>query len=88
MDIQREEGKFFVIIHGKEAFLLYKISGNAMDIYDTFTPQELRGRGIAEQLVLTAFNYAKEKKLSVLPSCHYISDTFLKKHHELGGLVK
>lgn len=88
MDIRHTEDKFFVTIDGKEAFLLYRISGNAMDIYDTFTPSELRGRGIAEQLALAAFKYAKENNLRIIPTCPYISDTFLKRHPELLGTVK
>lgn len=88
MDIQHSNGKFFLVIEGKEAFLLYRISENEINIYDTFTPLELRGRGIAEQLALAAFDYAKENNLNVLLSCPYISDTFLKKHPELNAIVK
>jgi len=88
MDVQHSSGKFFVAIDGKEAFLLYRITGNAMDVYDTFTPPELRGRGLAEQLALAAFDYAKENNMRVIPSCSYISETFLKKHQELHDAVK
>ena len=88
MDIQHSEGRFFVIIDGKEAFLLYKIAGNAMDIPDTFTPPELRGRGIAEQLALAAFEYAKKNNMKVIPTCPYISETFLRKHPELESMVE
>lgn len=88
MDVQHTDGKFFAVIEGKEAILLYRINGNKMDIYDTFTPHELRGRGIAEQLAIAAFNYAKENRLTVIPSCPYISETFLKRHQELNVMVE
>ena len=88
MDIQHSGGRFFVIIEGREASLLYRISGNVMDIYDTFTPPELRGHGIAEQLALAAFEYAKENNLRIIPSCPYISETFLRKHPELESMVE
>ena len=87
MKVQHSEGKFFTIIDSKEAFLLYNISGDVMDIHDTFTPPELRGRGIAEQLALAAFSYAKEKNMKVIPTCPYISETFLRKHPELVGVI-
>lgn len=85
--IQHSSGKFFAVIDGKEAFLLYRITGNAMDIYDTFTPPELRGRGIAEQLALAAFEHAKKNGMKVIPSCPYISETFLKRHPELVEMI-
>ena len=88
INVQHKDGRFFVVIDGKEAELLYRINGNKMDIYHVFTLPELRGRGIAEQLAIAAFNYAKQKKIRVIPSCPYISETFLRKHKEFNNVVE
>lgn len=88
MDVQHTDGKFFAVVEGEEAILLYRINGNKMDIYDTFTPHELRGRGIAEQLAIAAFNYAKEHSMRIVPTCPYIGETFLKRHQEFNAMVE
>lgn len=88
MDIRQTDGKFFVVIEGKEALLNYRLNGKKMDIYHVFVPEELRGRGIAEQLALAAFGYARKNHLSVIPSCPYIKDKFLKEHKVFLDLVE
>jgi len=46
-----------------------------------------RGRGIAEKLCKAAFEYAKQHQLTVIPSCSYISDAYLKRHPEYRSLT-
>jgi len=88
MNVQHEEGKFFVVIKGNQAELLYRKDGNKMDVHHVFTPPELRGQGIAEQLALAAFEYAKQQNMRIIPSCLYISETFLNKHKEFNSIVE
>ena len=83
-----EKGKRFVIeVQGREAVLSYTPKGNVLDFYSTFVPEELRGQGLAEEVVKAAFEYAKEKDLKVLPTCPYVSGAFLKRHKEYQSLV-
>ncbi len=88
MEIQHEDDKFFVIVDGERCELIYNMYENKMDIYHIFTPPNLRGRGIAEKLAVAAFNHAKQNNMKVIPSCPYISETFLKKHREFNDMVK
>ncbi|MBI2076643.1 MAG: N-acetyltransferase [Candidatus Aenigmarchaeota archaeon] len=88
MQINHLDGKFFVVIEGKESILNYRLNGNKIDIYHVFVPEDLRGRGIAEQLALAAFSYARRNKLSVIPTCPYIRDKFLEEHKEFLGIVE
>ncbi len=88
MHIQHEDDKFFVVIDGIRAELIYNVYEDKMDIFHVFTPPELRGRGIAEQLALAAFERAREQKLKVIPNCSYIKDTFLSKHPEFKDIVE
>lgn len=59
----------------------------ALNLHHTFTDPKFRGQGLAGKVVTAAFEYAKEKGLSIMPTCTYIRDGFLKKRPEYHGLV-
>nr|GMD87800.1 acetyltransferase At1g77540 [Ipomoea batatas]GME01327.1 acetyltransferase At1g77540 [Ipomoea batatas] len=63
----------------KKAYLEYELKhgGTTMDILHTYVPPSKRGLGLAALLSESAFSHAKAHSLSVIPSCSYISDTFL-----------
>ncbi len=88
MNVLHENGRFFIDIDGKQAELLYREENGKIDVYHTFTPPELRGRGIAEQLALAAFEFAQKQNMKIIPSCPYIKDTFLKKHAEFRNIAE
>ena len=79
--------RFCVALQGYEACLMYRLSGKVIDLYHTYVPEVFRGRGIAEQLCKAAFDYAKAKHLTVIPSCSYISEAYLKRHPEYEPIV-
>ena len=80
--------RFCVKLQGYEACLMYRQSGRELDLYHTYVPEVFRGRGIAEKLCKAAFEYAKAEGLTVIPSCSYISDAYLKRHQEYEPLTK
>ena len=80
--------RFCAKLEGYEACLMYRLTGSEIDLYHTYVPEVFRGRGIAEQLCKAAFEYAKANRLTVLPSCSYISDAYLKRHTEYAPLTK
>ena len=86
-NVSQSNGEFFVIVNGKKAILDYTISGKEMDIFHTFTDEELRGQGLAEQLTQAAFEHAKKNGLKVIPTCDYVK-SFLKKHPEWNSLAE
>lgn len=57
-----------------------------LDLYHTFTDPQHRGKGLAGQVVLAAFQYAAQHKHGIVPSCSYISRAFLTKHPECRGI--
>ncbi len=61
------------------ASLEYVRSAHVLDITHTFVPPEARGQGLAKHLANAAFAYARAQKLSVRPSCSYISGSYLVK---------
>ena len=80
--------KFFLTLQGHEAQLRYRTQGRMLDVFSTFVPESLRGRGLAEQLCKAAFEYAKAQQCTVIPSCPYISGAYLKRHPEYLSLTR
>jgi predicted GNAT family acetyltransferase len=80
--------RFCARLQGYEACLMYRRAGTDLDFYHTYVPEVFRGRGIAEQLCKAGFEYAKANQLTVIPSCSYVSDAYLKRHTEYEPLVK
>lgn len=56
------------------AVLRYRaVTDRTLDYYSTFTPVELRGRGIAGRLVAYALDYALTNDLGVIPTCPFVA---------------
>ncbi len=83
----RANNRFCVKLKGYEACLMYREQAGAIDLYHTYVPEVFRGRGLAERLCRTAFEYAKQHHLTVIPSCAYIADYYLRRHPEYEPLV-
>ncbi|XP_057973997.1 acetyltransferase At1g77540 [Malania oleifera] len=66
----------------KKAYLQYELKdgGKVMDIVHTFVPSTKRRLGLASHLCDCAFNHAKSHSMSVIPTCSYVSDTFLQRN--------
>jgi len=85
--------QFVLLVDGSrtQACLQYELrqigDRTAMDMQHTFTPPALRGQGIAAIITSAAFDHARANGLLVVPSCSYISDTFLPKHNQYADLV-
>lgn len=61
----------------KTAHLDYEwLNDNTVNFTHTYVPFRLRGKGIAEQLVKTALNWAREHRLTIKSQCWYV-DKFL-----------
>ncbi|KAI3899089.1 hypothetical protein MKW92_040071 [Papaver armeniacum] len=73
----------------KKAYLEYVLrnGGKVMDIVHTFVPSSKRGQGLASILCVSALNHAQKHSLSVIPSCSYVSDTFLPRNPHWSSLV-
>ncbi|KAL3840013.1 hypothetical protein ACJIZ3_024604 [Penstemon smallii] len=48
-----------------------------MDLTHTYVPPTKRGLGLASQLCVAAFTHAQTHSLSIIPTCSYVSDTFV-----------
>lgn len=51
---------------------------NVIDVRSVFVDQSLRGRGVAHDLMLEVYNYAKENNYKVINTCPYAIKWFEK----------
>lgn len=83
----KNKSRFVIRIDGEESFVEYSLYNKVMNLYHTYTPPRLRGKGLAEKVVRAAIEYAKENNLKVIPSCSYVA-LFLRRHPEYSELKK
>lgn len=57
-----------------------------VDINHVYVDESLRGQGVAQNLMLEAYNYLKAKNLQVVAKCPYAISWF-KKHEEYQDIV-
>ncbi|XP_044324483.1 acetyltransferase At1g77540 [Triticum aestivum] len=97
--VWREEAGKFETPDG-EAFLQYRLvvqprassggggaSPAAMDMVHTYVPGSKRGQGLAARLCDAAFAHARRHGMRVIPTCSYISDTYLPRNPAWNDLV-
>jgi predicted GNAT family acetyltransferase len=78
--------RFEVNMEGKSAFLQYVLGKGTISLIHTYTPEELRGKGIASAVVKVALDYAKEEKLKVIVGCSFVGE-YIKLHPEYKPLL-
>ncbi|CAH8258470.1 unnamed protein product [Arabidopsis lyrata] len=83
------EGKRRFETEDHEAFIEYKMrnNGKVMDLVHTYVPSSKRGLGLASHLCVAAFEHASSHSISVIPSCSYVSETFLPRNPSWKPLV-
>ncbi|WP_313088810.1 GNAT family N-acetyltransferase [Pseudomonas sp.] len=69
----RTNHQFETTVDGYRAYLSYVDLGKqTLDIYRTYVPDALRGRGVAAELAQHALDYAEREGYTVIPSCSYV----------------
>ncbi|MEO6848090.1 MAG: phosphoenolpyruvate--protein phosphotransferase [Chthoniobacterales bacterium] len=68
------------------AFLSYTHEGERVIFDHTYVPDELRGRGLATDLVRTALNEARQRRWRIVPRCSYVAG-FIKRNPEFADLL-
>ncbi|UYZ60843.1 GNAT family N-acetyltransferase [Hymenobacter latericus] len=78
---QPEDQTFYATSHGYEGELSYSRPENGVvDFNHTYVDEELRGKGVADQLAAKALDWAAGEKLRVRTSCPYMAK-FVEKNH-------
>lgn len=76
-----EERKFYAHVEGHEAVVEYAKMGDVYNLAHTYVPEEVRGKGVAGQLVRGTLDEIKRQGARFLPSCPFVQ-AFVKKHPE------
>jgi predicted GNAT family acetyltransferase len=75
IDVKHDErtGKYYAVIDGREAVCEYGPAGEGrLNFFHTYVPNELRGKGIADELVRVALDDVLARGLKVVPSCWFV----------------
>ena len=81
-----EQNRFVAYVEDYEALVEYTLKDNVIDLYRTFTPPELRGKGVAGKLVKYALEHAKENNFKVIPTCSYVRG-YIERHENYKELL-
>lgn len=79
-------GRFEVELDGEVAFAEYRLKDDKIILPHTVVPPAFEGKGVASALAKAAFGYARERKLTVVPTCPFMS-AWVKKHPEQQDIV-
>ena len=80
MNIRHDEvnREFYADFPEGKASLHYECDGDVLNFHHTFVPPELRGKGIAEKLVESGFDFVEKNHLKAIPSCPYVARLVMK----------
>jgi predicted GNAT family acetyltransferase len=80
------ESRFEVTLGGDVAFAEYRLKPGKLVLPHTVVPPAFEGKGVASALARHAFAYAREKGLTVVPTCPFMAG-WVKKHPEAQDIV-
>jgi len=80
------EHRYETTVDGLLSVCEYELADNNMVFTHTLVPPELRGRGIAEEMVRAGLADARARGLKVVPACSYV-EAFIRRHREFQDLV-
>ncbi|HEY9420844.1 MAG TPA: GNAT family N-acetyltransferase [Thermoanaerobaculia bacterium] len=79
--------KYYAVVDGRESVCEYRVAGEkTLNFSHTYVPPELRGKGIADELVRQALEDVMEKGYKVIPSCWFVR-VYIDRHARYHGLV-
>jgi predicted GNAT family acetyltransferase len=82
-----EHRQFVADVDGHEAVVQYReTEQGTFDLFRTFTPEALRGRGIAGRLVEATLEHARANGWKIVPTCPYVT-RYVERHPEHRDLV-
>jgi predicted GNAT family acetyltransferase len=79
--------KYFAVVDGRESVCDYGPAGDKTLVFShTYVPPELRGRGIAEELVRQALDDVRQRGYKVIPSCWFVR-VYIDRHSQYQDLL-
>lgn len=77
-------GQFEIALGDEKAVLQYRRTQNSITLVHTEVPHASRGRGLGNQLIRAALDFAHFNQLKVVPVCPFVK-AYLQKHPEAAG---
>lgn len=71
--------RYELAVGGHLALADYRLEGDRLSITHVFVPEELRGQGVAAQVMAGVVTDAKARSLTIVPVCPYAA-SYLKRH--------
>jgi predicted GNAT family acetyltransferase len=84
--VNEEENQFELHAKGGIAFVEFIREGEKIYLTHTETPENLRGKGVAAELVKQTLQCAKDNGLTVVPSCSYVAK-YVNEHSEWNHIL-
>jgi predicted GNAT family acetyltransferase len=82
-----QETRFETTVDGSTGFAEYDLEDPDRIVFThTIVPDEITSRGVAAAIVKEGLDYARRKKLTVVPQCSYVA-AFIKRHPEYEELL-
>jgi len=75
------KGQFEITLGEEKAVLQYRRTDRSITLIHTEVPQLSRGRGLGNQLIRAALDFAHFNQLKVVPVCPFVK-AYLQKHPE------
>ena len=69
-EVKHAQNRFYILIDGKESHMDYEIhEPSTVVFYHTYVPEELRGKGLAKEMIREGLNWAMAEHLEIIPAC-------------------
>lgn len=69
-EVLHEKNKFYKIIDGLESHMDYELhEPSTVVFYHTYVPEELRGQGLAKEIIREGLDWAMSENLDIIPAC-------------------
>ncbi len=64
------QNRFYKVVDGLESHMDYEIHApSTVVFYHTFVPEELRGKGLAREIIREGLDWAMSEHLDIIPAC-------------------
>lgn len=69
-EIEHSKNKFFKVVDGMESLMEYEMNDpSTVVFYHTYVPEELRGQGLAKEIIKEGLDWAMAENYDVIPAC-------------------
>jgi len=81
-EVLHKNNRFIKTVDGQECELEYLIQDEGfINFFHTYVPEELRGQGLAMEIIKKGLDFAVAQKYKIIPSCSAVR-MFIQRHPE------